>query len=58
MRMSKKDWKVLWHPKALKNLEKLPKDIIERVVKRIDKLQDNPFIFLNTMKVKVYKRTK
>lgn len=40
------NWKVEWHPKAAKNLEKLPKAVKSRVIKRVDKLQNNPFHFL------------
>lgn len=40
------NWKVEWHPKAAKNLDKLPKAIKSRVIKRVDKLQTNPFHFL------------
>jgi len=31
-------WKIIWHPKAAKNLDALPKDIRDRVIKRVDKL--------------------
>ena len=39
-------WKVKWHPKAFKNLEALPLDIKERIMKRVNKIQENPFHFL------------
>lgn len=40
------NWKIVWHPKAAKSLDALPKNIRDRVIKRVDKLQDNPFHFL------------
>ena len=40
------NWKILWHPQAIKNLDKLTHDLKDRVIKRVDKLQDNPFHFL------------
>jgi len=39
-------WKIAWHPNAVKSLDSMPKDIRDRVIKRIDKLRDNPFHFL------------
>lgn len=39
-------WRILWHPKALRNLEKLPANIKQQIIKRVDKLQENPFHFL------------
>lgn len=40
-------WKIIWHPKASKNLGALPKDLRDRAIKKVDKLQDNPFLFLD-----------
>jgi mRNA interferase RelE/StbE len=39
-------WKILWHPKAVKKLNKLPKNLKDRVIKRVNKLYKNPFYFL------------
>ena len=39
-------WRIVWHPKAAKNLEALPKDLKDRIIRRVDKLQENPFLFL------------
>lgn len=39
-------WKIEWHPNAFKELESLPKYIRERIIKRIDKVKENPFHFL------------
>jgi mRNA-degrading endonuclease RelE of RelBE toxin-antitoxin system len=44
--MNEPKWKIEWHPRAAENLANLPKDIKDRVIKRIDKMQDNPFHFL------------
>ncbi len=40
------NWKIKWHPNAAKILETLPNEIRDRVIKRVGKLQDNPFHFL------------
>ena len=39
-------YKAEWHPRASKNLEKLPKELIERVLKKIDAVKEDPFRFL------------
>ena len=44
--MNQMKWKIEWHPNAANNLEKLPNRIKDAAIKRIDKLQDNPFHFL------------
>lgn len=40
------NWKIKWHPKAVKILEALSRDVKDRIIKRVDKLQDYPFHFL------------
>lgn len=40
------NWQVEWYDKALKNLNALHVEIRERVIKRIDKVKENPFHFL------------
>ncbi len=40
---------VKWRPKALAELRKLPKDIAERIVKRIDLAKDAPKHFLEKL---------
>ena len=37
---------ISWHPQAFKRLEKLPKTVIERVVKKMDVVADDPFRYL------------
>jgi len=37
---------VEWHPKASKNLSKLPKDGIKRILDKIDEVKEDPFRFL------------
>jgi len=39
-------WKIEWHPNAFKNFEALQLDIKERIMKRVNKIQENPFHFL------------
>ena len=35
-----------WNPKAYKHLESLPKDIIERILNKLDVVIENPFRYL------------
>ena len=37
---------IKWHPQAYKVLRKLPKNIIERVLYKLDKIVEDPFRFL------------
>ncbi len=47
---------VCWHPKASKNLSKLPKELIKRVLDKIDGLKEDPFRYLEHFEGKnVYK---
>ncbi len=39
-------FQVEWHPKASKNLSKLPKGTIKRVFDKIDEVKEDPFRFL------------
>ena len=39
-------FQVTWHPKASKNLSKLPKDTIKRIFDKIDEVKEDPFRFL------------
>lgn len=49
-------FEVEWHPKASKNLSRLPKFLIERVLKKVDEVKKDPFRFLEHFeKEKVYK---
>ncbi len=39
-------YEVEWYKSAYKYLEKLPKNIIERILKKFDMLKEDPFRFL------------
>lgn len=39
-------WKIEWHPKASDEFEALPRHVRVRIIKRIDKVKENPFHFL------------
>ena len=43
------NYAVKWRPKALDELRKLPKDIANRIVKKVDAAKDNPFHFLQKL---------
>ena len=47
-------WHIEWYKKAAKNLESLPKEIRDRVVKYIDKVQQAQFNFLEHFELKGY----
>lgn len=50
------NWQIEWYHKARKNLENLPPDIRERIIKHIDKVKETPFHFLEHFERKgVYK---
>ena len=36
-------FRIEWHPKASKNLAKLPKDTIKRVLSKMDEVKEDPF---------------
>lgn len=40
---------VLWRPKALAELRQLPKDVAQRIVKKIDAAKENPPHFLERL---------
>jgi len=45
-----------WSPKAGKNLSKLPRDLIKRVLNKVDELKEDPFRYLEHFEGKdVYK---
>ena len=48
-------WEIEWSPKALKRLKSLPRNLQERIVKRVGKLKDNPFHFLEHFEGMLYK---
>lgn len=39
-------YEIVWHPKALQRLEKLPKNISQRIVEKVKTIKENPFHFL------------
>lgn len=40
------NYEVKWHSKAEKNLAKLPRELIEHILNKIDEVQKEPFRFL------------
>ncbi len=48
-------WKVEWSPKAFKALKTFPFHIQERIMKKVEKLDDDPFRFLGHFSGKLYK---
>lgn len=40
------NYSLKWHPQAYKVLEKLPKDLIHRVINKFDLVIEDPFRFL------------
>lgn len=48
-------YSVEWDPKALKFLEKLPKNIAERILKKLDVIKENPFRYLEHYEGDYYK---
>ncbi len=39
-------WKIEWHPRAAEEFEALPRQVRVRIIKRVDKVEENPFHFL------------
>lgn len=46
---------IIWHPKAGKYIEKLPKDISKKVLDKFDELALNPFRYLEHFEGEGYK---
>ncbi len=44
-------YEIVWHPKVLEKLEKLPKNISERIVNKVKGMKENPFHFLEHYEV-------
>ncbi len=38
--------KIEWHSQAFKNLENLPKQLIEHILKKMERVAENPFRYL------------
>lgn len=39
-------FQVEWHPKACKNLSRLPPELIKRILKKVDEVKEDPFRYL------------
>lgn len=39
-------FQVEWHPKACKNLSRLPTELIKRILKKVDEVKGDPFRYL------------
>lgn len=48
-------WEVIWHPKAAKYIEKLPKQVSERVLRKFDQVMQEPFKHLEHFEGEPYK---
>ncbi len=48
-------YEVIWHPKAAKYVERLPKDIAKRILKKLDEVAENPFVYLEHFEGEGYK---
>ena len=48
-------WEITWYPKAFRILKNLPFNLQERIIKRVEKLKDNPFHFLEHFEGRLYK---
>lgn len=46
---------IKWSPQAFKFLEKLPKQISERILKKLDEVKEDPFRFLEHYEGEYYK---
>ena len=44
------DYDVIWHPKAISFLRKLPKDTATRIVKKVRETKKNPKLFLEHLR--------
>lgn len=44
-----------WSPKAAKNISKLPQQLIQKVLQKIEKVKENPFLYLEHFEGKFYK---
>ncbi len=48
-------WEIIWHPKAAKYVETLPKDIAIRIFHKCDEVSENPFRYLEHYEGEGYK---
>lgn len=49
------NWEIIWHPKAAKVVEHLPKEIAERILRKCDEVAQEPFHYLETFEGEGYK---
>ena len=49
------NFEISWHPKAVKNLDNLPRDISARILKKFDEIAANPFRYLEHFEGDGYK---
>lgn len=49
------NYSIKWHPQASNFLDELQKDIIERILKKLDKVKENPFRYIEHYEGKYYK---
>ncbi len=48
-------YSIEWHPQTLKFLEKLPKQISERILQKLEAVKEDPFRFLEHYEGDYYK---
>jgi len=48
-------WEVIWHPKAAKNVEQLPRQVAERVFHKLEQVAQEPFKYLEHFEGEPYK---
>lgn len=39
-------YEIIWHPKAAKYVEKLPREIARRILNKCDEVAEDPFLYL------------
>ena len=49
------NWVVIWHPKAGKYVEKLPREVAERILDKFDEVAQDPFKYLEHFAGEPYK---
>ncbi len=48
-------WQIIWHPKAAKYVEKLPKDTSVRILEKFDEVLGDPFKYIEHFEGEYYK---
>jgi mRNA-degrading endonuclease RelE of RelBE toxin-antitoxin system len=49
------NWQIVWHPKAAKYVESLPKNVAKRILEKFDEVADDPFRYLEHFEGELYK---